>query len=250
VAAEVILISIIHYYNTMKAWRPSLDDVERISYGKRANKRGTGSYNICHRLNQEDRQLYNQAKSNKYLITKGTAYRRRRKGSPVVNTYRQRCDALDQVCIIIEKHSGFDKIKIDISTLRLQDDTDCILQIYNMINEKYPELMEYTTNECIGIPKVDECVLKTKAIWNIDPRCIVIEMISDRTVAKSIAEDVLKEKFTYVEIVKSDNNESSGYYDEDILLDTELDVARKEEEEHINTKEDVATLDEIDWDDI
>ena len=234
----------------MKVWRPSLDDVERISYGKRANKRGTGSYNICHRLNQDERQLYNQAKSNNYLITKGTAYRRRRKGSPVANTYRQRCDALDQVCIVIEKHSGYDRIKIDVSTLRLQDDTGCILQLWNMINEKYPSVMEYTTNECIGMPKVDESVLKTKAIWNIDPRCIVIE-ISDRTVAKSIAEDVLKEKFIYVDDVKSDDNESSGYYDEDIPLDTESDViVRKEEEEKEDTKGDVATVDEIDWDDI
>ena len=233
----------------MKVWRPTLDDVERISYGKRANKRGTGSYNICHRLNQDERQLYNTAKSNNYLITKGTAYRRRRKGSPVANTYRQRCDALDQACIIIEKHSGFDKIKIDVSTLRLQDDTSCILQLWNMINEKYPNAMEYTTNECIDMPKVDECVLKTKAIWNIDPRCIVIE-ISDRTVAKSIAEDVLKERFTYVDNdVRSDNNESFGYCDEDIPLDTESeDAVRKEED--TNTKGDDATLDEIDWDDI
>jgi len=234
----------------MKVWRPSLDDVERISYGKRANKRGTGSYNICHRLNQEERQLYNQAKSNNYLITKGTAYRRRRKGSPVANTYRQRCDALDQVCIVIEKHSGFDRMKIDVSTLRLKDDTDCILQIWNMINEKYPSVMEYTTNECIGMTKVDECVLKTKAIWNIDPRCIVIE-ISDRIIAKSIAEDVLKERFTDEDDdVKSDNNESSGCFDEDIPLDTELDVARKEEGEDTNTTGDDATSDEIDWDDI
>lgn len=231
----------------MKVWRPSLDDVERISYGKRANKRGTGSYNICHRLNQDERQLYNQAKLNNYLITKGTAYRRRRKGSPVVNTYRQRCDALNQVCIIIEKHLGYDRMKIDVSTLRLQDDTGYILQIYNMIHKKYPELMEYTTNECIGMPKVDECVLKTKAIWNIDPRCIVIEMISDRTVAKSIAEDALKEKFTYIDNVKRDNNESTGYCDVDIPLDTESDVVHKED---TNTKGDVATLDEIDWDDI
>lgn len=235
----------------MKVWRPSLDDVDRISYGKRANKRGTGSYNICHRLNKDERQLYNQAKSNNYLITKGTAYRRRRKGSPVVNTYRQRCDALDQVCIVIEKHSGFDRIKIDVSTLRLKDDTVCILQIWNMIHEKYnPEVMEHATNECIGMPLVDESTLKTKAIWNIDPRCIVIE-ITDRAVVKSIAEDVLKERFTYIDVVKSDNNESAGYC-EDIPLDTESGVVCKEEEEDTNTKRDDSTLgdNDIDWDDI
>ena len=232
----------------MKVWRPSLDDVDRISYGKRANKRGTGSYNICHRLNKDERQLYNQAKSNNYLITKGTAYRRRRKGSPVVNTYRQRCDALDQVCIVIEKHSGFDRIKIDVSTLRLKDDTVCILQIWNMINEKYPEVIEHTTNECIGMPLVDESTLKTKAIWNIDPRCIVIE-ITDRTVVKSIAGDVLKERFTYIDVAKSDNNESAGYC-EDIPLDTESGVVCKEVEDTNTKGDDSTSLDDIDWDDI
>ena len=62
--------------------------------------------------------------------------------------------------------------------------------------------------------------------------------------------DVVKERFTYIDVVKSDNNESAGYC-EDIPLDTESGVVCKEEEEDTNTKGDDSTLDDdIDWDDI
>eukprot|EP00956_Cyclotella_meneghiniana_P010234 scaffold14139_cov74-Cyclotella_meneghiniana.AAC.6 len=39
-----------------KVFRPTLDDVERLSLGKGARKRGTGSRHIPHRLNQDERQ--------------------------------------------------------------------------------------------------------------------------------------------------------------------------------------------------
>eukprot|EP00965_Chrysotila_dentata_P229598 6197278-Pleurochrysis_carterae.AAC.1 len=35
----------------MKCWRPTLDDVERISWGKPAKRKGTGSRGVPHRLN-------------------------------------------------------------------------------------------------------------------------------------------------------------------------------------------------------
>lgn len=48
-----------------KVFRPHLDDVERLSYGKGAKKqRGTGSKYHCHRLNQEERKLFELAKKN------------------------------------------------------------------------------------------------------------------------------------------------------------------------------------------
>ena len=34
-------------------WRPTLDDVDRISWGKPAKRKGTGSRGIPHRLNDE-----------------------------------------------------------------------------------------------------------------------------------------------------------------------------------------------------
>lgn len=37
--------------------RPSLDDVERLSRGQAARKRGTGSRAVCHRLNESERKV-------------------------------------------------------------------------------------------------------------------------------------------------------------------------------------------------
>lgn len=45
-----------------KVWRPTIDDVDRISRGDAAKVRGTGSRQIPHRLNAEERTLYEQAK--------------------------------------------------------------------------------------------------------------------------------------------------------------------------------------------
>lgn len=39
------------------AGRPSLDDVERLSRGQAAKKRGTGSRGVCHRLNESERKV-------------------------------------------------------------------------------------------------------------------------------------------------------------------------------------------------
>ncbi|CEM03333.1 unnamed protein product [Vitrella brassicaformis CCMP3155] len=103
--------------------RAALDDVERISRGQAARKkrRGTGSRNVPHRLNQEERKLYDIAKGRRYLVTSGSAYRRERKGSPLANIYRQWCDAQATPCINIQKGlgpEGSDLVVVDLSPLR------------------------------------------------------------------------------------------------------------------------------------
>ncbi len=45
-----------------RPWRPSIDDVDSISWGGPAKVRGTGSRKIPHRLNAEERGLYDLAK--------------------------------------------------------------------------------------------------------------------------------------------------------------------------------------------
>lgn len=45
-----------------QVWRPSLDDVQRISTGDAARHRGTGSRAVPHRLNAEERKQYDLAK--------------------------------------------------------------------------------------------------------------------------------------------------------------------------------------------
>jgi hypothetical protein len=101
--------------------RPTLDDVQRISEGKAAKRRGTGSRQVPHRLNVEERQTYNIARQKGFLTLKGSGYRRERKGSPLANIYRQLQDALGHPVIVIEQGNPLDVVLIDLSTLRQLD---------------------------------------------------------------------------------------------------------------------------------
>ncbi|CAM9607161.1 unnamed protein product, partial [Heterosigma akashiwo] len=83
--------------------RPSLDDVERISKGQGAKKRGTGSRAVPHRLNEAERKEWDLAKRRGYLQLRGTGYRRERGDSPLANIYRQWCDAMVRPCVVIER---------------------------------------------------------------------------------------------------------------------------------------------------
>jgi hypothetical protein len=99
--------------------RPSLDDVQRISEGKAARTRGWGSRQVPHRLNQEERSLYDRAKERGFLTLRGTGYRKERKGSPCANIWRQLSDAKARPCILVEQGPlGDDVVTLDLSTLR------------------------------------------------------------------------------------------------------------------------------------
>jgi len=179
-----------------KVFRPKIDDVERLSYGKGAKKRGTGNRNVCHRLNAEERKLYDLAKRSGYLVIRGTGYRKERKGSPVCNTYRQRCDALDEICLIIEKRMEFDTVSIDFSTLRVADDSEYASTIVERILKvKYPDLTyEDSTMQSVSI---NWEAVRTKPIWDVNERLIKVECARDE--AKALANDVWKECSNFVE---------------------------------------------------
>ena len=84
-----------------KCRRPSVDDVMRISRGQRAKKRGTGSRSVCHRLNADERLVFERAVSSpsssgggsRFLVLHNGSNRRERKGSPLWNIYRMWCDS-------------------------------------------------------------------------------------------------------------------------------------------------------------
>ena len=88
---------------TNKAIRPSIDDVERISKGLAAKKRGTGSRGVPHRLNAEERIEWEIAKKKKYVVLSGSGWRKERGDSPLANIYRQYCDAVDIPCISVRR---------------------------------------------------------------------------------------------------------------------------------------------------
>lgn len=55
---------------------------------------------VPHRLNAEERKIYESAKKKGYLAVRGTGYRRERKGNPLPNSFRQWCDAKGMACVV------------------------------------------------------------------------------------------------------------------------------------------------------
>ena len=208
--------------HSRKVFRANLDDVENLSYGRGAKKqRGTGSRFTCHRLNRDERRIFDQAKRDGYLTVRGTGYRKNRKGSPVGNTFRQRCDALAQICVIVEKRSDSDRVVIDFSTLRVQDDSPLVSFLTKTIfRVDYPDFyealisknrdsnnsqkigltydnVEKATNDCKSVQVENTThrpihweTVRSKAIWGVDERLLAVTC--DREVAKSIAIKTLK----------------------------------------------------------
>lgn len=103
-------------------------------------------------------------------------------------------------------HSTGDIVKIDFSILRVKDDKVHVLQIYNLLKTKYTDAMANVTNCCVGSKGIDLEAMKDNAIWNVEPRLVVVDSIDNRSVAKSIAQDVLKESFISDQI-EADNIE-------------------------------------------
>lgn len=180
-----------------KVFRAKLDDVESLSYGKGAKKqRGTGSRHVCHRLNMQERKLYDLAKRSGFLTVRGTGYRKERKGSPICNTYRQRCDALDEICIIIEKRMECDTVLIDFSTLRVMDDTEYASSVVeNILKVKYPDLVY--DDSTIHSKQIDWEAVRTKPIWDVNERLIKVDCARDE--AKAIALEVWNQSSNFVE---------------------------------------------------
>ena len=99
-------------------WRPTIDDVDRISWGRPAKKKGTGSRGIPHRLNEDERVLYDLARGKGFVEIGGSGWRKQRSDSPLVNTYRSWCDARAVAAIFIHKGQAIDDVVLDISPLR------------------------------------------------------------------------------------------------------------------------------------
>ena len=113
----------VNWTSRQKCWRPTVTDVERISWGKPAKRKGTGSRGVPHRLNHDDeRRQFDQARRKGFLEVTGSGWRATRRGSPLVNSYRSLCDARSQVCMILHKgNQGIDEVVVDFSPLRLPE---------------------------------------------------------------------------------------------------------------------------------
>jgi hypothetical protein len=96
-----------------------------------AKKKGTGSRGVPHRLNSDERVLFDLARRKGYLEVVGSGWRSQRRDAPLVNTYRSLCDARGQVAIVLHKKAAaaggldvlLDRVVVDLSPLRLPQES-------------------------------------------------------------------------------------------------------------------------------
>lgn len=183
-------------------WRPDKQDVERISWGKPAKKKGTGSRGVPHRLNQDDRKLFDQSRAKGFLEVLGSAWRSQRRDAPLVNTWRSWCDACAQPSIAVHKSStgADDSVVVDISPLRLETAlefqvvADACLQSQpgGLVRFQGDALDTEGEDSEITEESLDEALLldsdawETRPIYQLPPYCIVWESLQ-RSDAKKLA---------------------------------------------------------------
>ena len=114
-------------------WRPDVRDVEKISFGMPAKKKRTGSRGVPHRLNEEERRSFDQARRQGFLQVTGSSWRSQRSDAPLLNSYRSLMDAKGRPMIVMHKLSPnssgedhADKLVVDLSPLRLPDEFELV----------------------------------------------------------------------------------------------------------------------------
>lgn len=110
-------------------WRPDVRDVERISWGMPAKKKGTGSRGVPHRLNDDERKSFDRARRDGFLQVAGSAYRSQRRDAPLLNSYRSLMDARGRPMAVLHKlvptndeDEHHDRLVVDLSPLRLPEE--------------------------------------------------------------------------------------------------------------------------------
>jgi hypothetical protein len=166
-----------------------MQDVERISFGKPAKQKGTGSRGVPHRLNQDERNLFDMARNKGYLEVFGSAWRSQRREAPLLNTYRGYCDAKAQPCIVVHKsNNGMeDRVVVDLSPLRFPSDfgqvaRDCIQRVSVDVSvvpeivhdERFdPSLVLEQEHEEDNSPAEKEDPWASRPIYQLPPFCVV-----------------------------------------------------------------------------
>ena len=125
-AASTALVADGDAAKKLKKARPSRDDVERISWGKPSKKKGVGSRGVPHRLNADERDAFERAKRAGFVECGGSAWRAARRDAPLLNTWRNWCDAVAAPAICVQKSAtgAGDVVLLDLSPLRRPGDFD------------------------------------------------------------------------------------------------------------------------------
>ena len=106
---------------------------------------------------------------------------------------------MNQLCVVIEPRRGADvRVMIDFSTLRVRNDMMHRAAIMeNVLNVKYAHLT--VCDNCSG-ERIDWNTVQCNPIWNVMHRLVVVDC-ADKTVARELAVDVLKERDDFYKIV-------------------------------------------------
>ena len=177
--------------------RPTLDDVERISRGEAAKRRGTGSRAVPHRLNQMERKEWDLAKKRRYMLLRGSGYRKERGASPLANIYRQLCDAHAVICITVARGIGnppLDEVVVDFSPLRTTNVAALAQECLDVARTfaSFQGGIDNSNVDALGWTGVDES-LQVDVIWRI-PVFSVVATFADRGDSRRYASQ-LSQKF-------------------------------------------------------
>ena len=197
--------------------RISRDDVERLSRGQPAKRKGSGSRNVPHRLNDMESQEMQRAQRKGFVSLMGSGNRRSRKGSPLKNIHRQWCDARGKPQITLYKSRGTesnleDVIQVDLSPLRLAGVASSAEELA-MSRQKYELQIEAiagetgmtrflyaeeddndeksandTENQSLEMNEKTRKVWATEPIWNLP--MIVFQFTGQRSQAKKMAKEL------------------------------------------------------------
>jgi len=99
-----------------------------------AKKKKTGSRGVPHRLNEDERRSFDQARRQGFLQVTGSSWRSQRRDAPLLNTYRSLMDARGRPAIVLYKLSpnssggvdNGDRLVVDLSPLRFPDEFESV----------------------------------------------------------------------------------------------------------------------------
>ena len=151
--------------------RPTLQDVERLSRGMAATRRGIGSRRVPHRLNEEERVAFSLAQKRGFAVMQGSGYRRERKGSPLLNSLRQHADALGKPLVWVERGHPLDHTCVDISPCRCTAETEiaAVSEAISVVAEQEPLALSIAIPTATTGGDLDQ--LCRCAIWEL-PRVV------------------------------------------------------------------------------
>ena len=199
--------------------RPTLDDVERISKGQAAKKRGTGSRGVPHRLNEAERKEWDLAKKRRYLLLRGSGWRKERGDSPLANIYRQFCDAQNILCITVSRGVGnppLDEVIIDFSPLRIKDVEEiakvCVQEA--SVQGSFQQCADNSNVDVLGWDNSEQ-LFEDEVIWRI-PVFSVVATFSERADSRRFAE-IIAQKYADGVVLKEPKEVTAGLLDEESI---------------------------------